>query len=107
MAPKFKMKAITLVVATSTAVLLLTAASCSTAVQDRTGGSGNNPDQFGEATKVRVYTNADSVPNVALFCLDDWAFASTLSGGDSGSDKAASLLRLAEMDAEYCGGKPR
>jgi hypothetical protein len=85
--------------------LLLT--GCAQATQDRTGGAGKNPDQFGEATKVRVYTNADSVPNVAVFCLDTWAFAATLSGGDSGKDKAASLLRLPDLDAEYCGGKTR
>lgn len=85
----------------------LVLAGCSSATQDRTGGGGKNPDQFGEARNVRVYTNADSVPNVALFCLDTWAFASTLSGGDSGKDKSASLLRLPDMDAEYCGGKTR
>jgi len=89
------------------AVILLSASSCSQATQDRTGGAGKNPDQFGEAHNVRVYTNADSVPNVAIFCLDTWAWASTLSGGDSGTDKAATLVRLPEMDAEYCGGKAR
>lgn len=87
--------------------ILLSVSACSQATQDRTGGGGKNPDQFGEATKVRVYTNADSVPNVALFCLDTWAFASTLSGGDSGKDKSSALLRLPEMDADYCGGKAR
>jgi hypothetical protein len=89
------------------AALALTLAGCSAAVQDRTGGSGKNPDQIGQARNVRVYANADDVPNVALFCLDTWAFASTLSGGDSGKDKASALLRLPDMDAEYCGGAAR
>lgn len=88
-------------------IILLSASSCAQATQDRTGGAGNQPDQFGEAKNVRVYTNADSVPNVALFCLDGWGFASTLSGGDSGKDKAATLLRLPDLDVSYCHNQPK
>ena len=82
-------------------VLLLSA--CGSAVQDRPDeAGGTEPDVLAAATKVTVYLNADSVPNVALFCIGEMRFASTLSGGDSGKDKSAALLRLPEQDA-VCG----
>lgn len=81
--------------------LLLT--GCAAAKQDRSGGSGKDPDQFGEATKVRVYTNADTVPNIAVFCIDDLAFWSGLNDDRA----AASIGRLTEWDVSYCGRKPQ
>lgn len=89
----------------STAILGLVVAvalsGCAAAKQDRSGGSGKDPDQFGEATKVRVYTNADTVPNIAVFCIDDLAFWSGLNGDRA----AASIGRLSEWDTSYCGRK--
>jgi F420-0:gamma-glutamyl ligase len=99
------------VLAATTIALVVT--GCSSATQDRTGGAGKSPDRFGEATKVTVFTNADSVPNVTLFCIDPgdgsgpMAIMSTLSGGDSGKDKAATIVRMPDLDVSYCGGKPR
>jgi F420-0:gamma-glutamyl ligase len=93
--------------------VLLSASSCASATQDRSGGAGKAPDAFGEATKVTVFTNADSVPNLALMCIDPgdgsgpMAIMSTLSGGDSGKDKAATIVRMPDLDVSYCKGKPR
>lgn len=80
---------------------------CSTATQDRPDSAGGKePDGTAAATQVVVYLNADNVPNVAFFCTGDLRWASTLSGGDSGKDKAATLIRIPEQDA-LCTGKPR
>jgi hypothetical protein len=91
----------------TTAVLAVAVAlalsGCASAKQDRTGSAGSDPDQFGEATKVRVYTNADRVPNIAIFCVDDLAFWSGLNGDKA----AASIGRLTEWDASYCGRTAR
>jgi hypothetical protein len=57
-----------------------------------------------------VFKNADNIPNFALSCInraDPIAILSTLSGGDSGKDKAAQIIRMPELDASYCGGKPK
>ena len=78
-------------------------AGCADANQDRSGGGGKDPDQFSEATKVRIYTNADRVPNIAVFCIDDLAFATGLNQDRA----AATILRLPEWDAKYCGGQAR
>ena len=84
---------------------LIALAGCSQATQDRPADAGGkDPDALRAATQVTVYLNADNVPNVALFCIDKMRFASTLSGGDSGKDKASSLLRLPDQDV-VCGGK--
>jgi hypothetical protein len=85
------------------AIVLLLSSCGASAVKDRPDSAGGkNPDVTAAATKVTVYLNADSVPNVALFCIGDMRFASTLSGGDSGKDKSSALLRLPEQDA-VCG----
>lgn len=78
-------------------------AGCADANQDRSGGGGKDPDEFAEATHVRVYTNADRVPNIAVFCIGDLAFATGLN-----QDRAtATILRLPEWDAQHCGGAAR
>lgn len=85
------------------AVALLLLAGCSQAAQDRTGGAGKNPDQFGEATKVRVYTNADRVPNTAVWCIENLAFAGSLN-----TDRGQGVMfRLPEWDVSYCGREAR
>lgn len=81
--------------------MLLT--GCSQTVGDREGGAGKQADSYEDATHVTVYKNADNVPNVAFFCLDGFGWASTLSGGDSGKDKAAALIRFPEYDATCTG----
>jgi len=90
-------------------VLLL--AGCSSATQDR---SNKNPDATSEAAKVKVFLNADKVPNIAIFCITPSeeigpiAIMSTLSGSDTGGvSKASAIVRLAELDVSYCGGKPK
>lgn len=95
------MKARTWVAAVAVGGLLLS--GCAAAKQDRQGEAGTSPDQFSEATKVRVYTNADTVPNIAIFCVDGLAFWSGLNGDRA----AASIGRLSEWDASYCGSKAR
>lgn len=83
----------------ATAVGLLLLTGCSTATQDRpSDAGGKEPDAVKSATHVTVYLNADNVPNVVIFCTDDVAWGSTLSGGDSGKDKASALVRLPEKD---------
>lgn len=76
---------------------------CSQTVGDREGGAGKQADSYEDATEVKVYKNADNVPNVAFFCLDGFGWASTLSGGDSGKDKAAALIRFPEYDPTCTG----
>ena len=86
---------------------------CSTATEDRGSGGGKNPDSTADATKVRVFYNADKVPNIALFCITPTAeigpiaIMSTLSGGDGGATKASAIVRMPELDVPYCGGKPK
>lgn len=102
-----------LIAAAIPVAVLLSASSCATATQDRSGGSGQDPDAFSEVTKVMVFTNANSVPNIALFCINPgdgsgpMAIMSTLSGGDSGKDKAAAITRMPDLDVSYCKGKAR
>lgn len=80
---------------------------CATATQDRPDSAGGKePDSTAAATQVTVYLNADNVPNVAFFCTGAIRWASTLSGGDSGKDKASTLVRIPEQDA-LCAGKPQ
>lgn len=88
------------------AFAVLALAGCGTATADREGGSGKEPDAMRDATSVTVYRNADSVPNVALFCVGKLRFASTLSGSDAGENKAATIIRIPEQDVE-CGGLPQ
>lgn len=91
--------------AVSAALLALGMAltGCSQTVGDRDGGAGKQADSYENATNVVVYKNADNVPNVAHFCLGDYGWASTLSGGDSGGDKASSLVRFQEYDVVCTG----
>lgn len=87
---------------------LVALAGCSTATQDRPDSAGGKePDAVKSATHVTVYLNSDNVPNVVIFCTDDMAWGSTLSGGDSGKDKASSLIRLPEKDGPVCGTKAK
>ena len=95
------------------AVGALLLAGCSTATNDRSSGGGKNPDSTEDATKVKVFFNANDVPNIALFCIKPndeigpIAILSTLSGGDSGKSKASAFVHLTELDVSYCGGKPK
>lgn len=84
--------------------LLLTAESCGPS-DDRSGtvGNGTKPDGYLDATNVIVFRNADDVPNVVLFCIGKFRFASTLSGSNT---ESAMLIRLPEDDVA-CGGKPQ
>lgn len=78
---------------------LETTSSCDTTpTGDRQAPNGNRADFFKDAQKVTVYRNADSVPNVATFCLDSYGWAATLSGTDAAENKAATLVRFPEMD---------
>lgn len=76
---------------------------CSETTGDRSSGSGNRADSYSDATHVKVFKNADSVPNVAFFCLGTTGWASTLSGSDTGENKAATLVRNPDYDST-CGG---
>lgn len=88
------------------ALVALTA--CSAATQDRPDSAGGkDPDNTLPASHVTVYLNADNVPNVAIFCTGQLAWASTLSGDDSGKDKASALVRLSELDAVICAAKAK
>jgi hypothetical protein len=102
------MKKTVSVIALTAAALLL--AGCSKATnEDRTGdvGNGSLPDRTLDATHVDLYRNADGVPTVILFCVEDLRFASTASSTtDGGKANAPSLLRLPEQDA-VCTGKPQ
>lgn len=86
-----------LAVVLAAGILLL--AGCSQATEDRVGGNGSSPDETVDATRVVVFRNADSVPNLAMFCADGLRFASTLSGGDDGANKASTVIRLPERDS--------
>lgn len=89
---------------------MLLLAGCSAATKDRSNG---NPDATSDTAKVKVFLNADKVPNVALFCITPndaigpIAMLSTLSGTDSGESKASAIVRIPELDVPYCGGKPK
>lgn len=72
--------------------------SCGTATDDRTGPNGSQPDGFQDAQHVVVYRNADNVPNVAVFCLGAYGWASTLSGTDAGENKSSTLVRFESYD---------
>lgn len=74
--------------------LALTGCSTET-VGDRSGGEGTLADVYEDATNVIVYRNADSVPNVAYFCLGRQGWASTLSS----PSKASALVRFVDYDA--------
>lgn len=76
---------------------------CSETTGDRDGGAGNKADSYSDATDVKVFKNADSVPNVAFFCLGDTGWASTLSGTDAGENKAATLVRNPDYDSTCTG----
>jgi hypothetical protein len=80
------------------ALLLIPLQTCSTPTDDRQGPNGTQPDQYSDATHVTVYRNANNVPNVALFCLGPYGWASTLSSGDSGANKASALVRFESYD---------
>lgn len=78
---------------------LETTSSCTgDATGDRQAPNGTRADAFADATHVTVYRNADNVPNVATFCLDDYGWAATLSGGDQADNKPATLVRFPELD---------
>jgi PBP1b-binding outer membrane lipoprotein LpoB len=93
------------------AVILL--AGCSSATEDRTSGKGKSPDASEDASRVKVFYNADKVPNIAIFCITPSveigpiAIMSTLSGSDGGTTKASAITRMPELDVPYCGGKPK
>jgi len=82
------------------------------ASQDRGSGAGKNPDSTQDAFNVKVFLNADNVPNLAIFCVNPGeptgpiAIMSTLSGTGE-SAKGAAIQRITELDASYCGGKPK
>lgn len=81
---------------------------CSQATADRTSGAGKSVDSAEDTWNVKVFNNADNVPNTALFCInraDPIAILSTLSGGDGGKDKAAQVVKMPELNASYCGGR--
>jgi hypothetical protein len=87
------------------AVLL---AGCSEATQDRTSGGGKSPDKTQDTWNVTVFKNADDTPNVVLFCINreaPLAILSTLSGGDSGKDKASQIVPMPGLNVVYCGAK--
>lgn len=71
---------------------------CGTTTGDRDAGGGAKADTYKDAQQVVVYRNANDVPNVANFCLGEYGWASTLSGGDSGADKSSALVRFPEYD---------
>jgi ABC-type proline/glycine betaine transport system substrate-binding protein len=66
---------------------------------DRQGANGNRADFFQDAQKVTIWRNADTVPNVATFCLGQYGFATTLkTSSTNGGDTSPSLQRFPEMD---------
>lgn len=99
-------------IATAAVGALLLAGCGAQASQDRTSGAGQNPDSTQDAFNVKVFLNADKVPNIALFCINPGeptgpiAIMSTLSGTGE-SAKGANIQRITELDASYCGGKPK
>ena len=81
------------------ALLFLTAASCAAPTNDRTGPNGAQPDGYQDAQHVVVYRNADTVPNVAVFCLGAYGWASTLKADSGGAGSGSpSLVRFPEYD---------
>ncbi len=94
-----------LIAGTAFAVAIL--AGCSATDNDRDGGNGDQPDNYGESSNVTLYLNVDRVPNVASFCLDNRRYSSTLASTDSGSPKSPVLVRVPEDDVELCGAKAR
>jgi hypothetical protein len=85
------------------AMVIILVAACAGATDDRTGGSGTQPDVFADATHVTVYRNADQVPNVATFCLGHYGWAATLTTGDQGGNKPSTLVRFSEIDKTCVG----
>lgn len=85
-------------VASCAALTMGAGSSCGTATDDRTGPNGAQPDAFQDAQHVVVYRNADNVPNVAVFCLGAFGWASTLSGTDAGENKSSTLVRFESYD---------
>lgn len=84
--------------------LALTLTACGgQATEDRKGGAGNKPDSTKDTSKVELYRNADSIPNIAYFCAGDYGWASTLSGSDAGENKAATIVRFPDYDAVCTG----
>lgn len=79
-------------------VLIALAACAETPSDDRTE---TKPDGYQDVTNVVIWRNADDVPNVATFCADHLAFASTLS---SDGTKAPQLVRVPEHDSA-CGAQ--
>jgi hypothetical protein len=79
--------------------ILVTLVACAgITTGDRTSGSGTQADSYQDARHVTVYNNADNVPNVAVFCLGPYGWASTLSGTDAGENKSAVLVRFESYD---------
>lgn len=95
------------------AVAILAGCSGPQATQDRGSGGGKNPDSTQDATNVKVFLNANKVPNIAIFCVNPgdghgpMAIMSTLSGGDTGATKASSIMRMPDLDVSYCKGSAR
>lgn len=71
---------------------------------DRQGANGNRADAFQDAQHVTIWRNADTVPNVATFCLGAYGWATTLkTGSTNGGDTSPSLQRFPEMDRTCAG----
>jgi len=88
-------------VAVAAALLIPLVSGCpGQPTEDRQGPAGTQPDNYQDAQHVTVYRNADTVPNVATFCLGAYGWASTLKNdSSSGSGAAApSLVRFPELD---------
>jgi len=69
---------------------------CATANQDRSSGSGTQPDKYSDTSNVELFRNADNIPNVAYFCAGDFGWASTLSNDGT---SAPQLVRFTEYDS--------
>lgn len=98
-----------LLLAAAVSAVVLTA-SCGQATADRTSGAGKEPDSAEDTWNVKVFNNANNIPNLALFCVnhaDPIAILATLSGGDSGKDKSSNFTPRPELDASYCGGRAK
>ena len=90
------------------AVLVLLVGCSAPATNDRTSGGGKDADTTLDTWNVTLFRNADKIPNVALFCIhraDPIAVMSSLSGGDTGVNKTASIVPIPKLDASYCGGR--
>jgi len=84
--------------------MVLLAGCGASATDDRKSGKGSSPDAYQDATLVTVFRNADNVPNVWEGCMGKHRYAGTLSSGDSGVNKASTIIRLREDD-KLCGGE--